>query len=184
MTDRELIHDYLKSLSSYLSRLDKADADEVVREIESHVHDALEEQIANGQSADARAILAGLGTPRELASQYVGHILQGTPPPTGFRAIQRVKQQATRGLFWATAVLGAITSGALVLLAAYELWEPAAVGLWSSEDGRTLVVGMVSPSPANSRELLGNLLAPIALAGGISLAWLTKRLLAVLKPKR
>ena len=75
MTDRDTIHAYLKSLSKYLSRLEKADADDVIREIESHIYDALDARGEEGQHASVKDILAGFGAPRDLAAGYVDHIL-------------------------------------------------------------------------------------------------------------
>src|SRR3990167_9225382 len=91
MEQRDIIHQYLKELERYLARLKKTEAQEVLKEIESHIFDALEQQ-HSGQAEDARAILQGFGEPRELAAQYVAHITKGAPPPVGFKAIQKVKQ--------------------------------------------------------------------------------------------
>jgi uncharacterized membrane protein len=92
MPDRDIIHGYLKSLAKYLSRLENADADDVIREIESHIYDALESHEKEGAENSAEVVLAGFGLPRELAAQYVDHILEGAAPPKGFKAIQRVKK--------------------------------------------------------------------------------------------
>lgn len=182
MTERDLINDYLKSLSRHLSRLDRADADEVIREITSHVDDALEAQAATQQPIDAAQILAGFGSPRELADRYVEHVLRGSPPPPGFRAIQRVRKQATRGLYWATAVSGYGIALALVLVAIYKPLAPSALGLWANASGSVAVLGVFQQSPPGMRDVLGWWIIPIALGAAVAAFYLTRRLLAALKP--
>lgn len=182
MTEREQIEAYLKSLSKHLSRLDRADADEVLREIESHVDDALEAAAIAQRPADAGKILAGFGSPRELADRYVAHVLQGSPPPPGFRAIQRVKKQATAGLYWATAVSGYGFALVLLLVAIYKPLTPASLGLWANESGGVAVLGLFEQSPPGMREVLGWWIVPIAIGLSIAAFHLTRRLLAALKP--
>lgn len=182
MTERDQINDYLKSLSRHLSRLDRADADEVLREIESHVDDALEAQAAARRPVDAGQILAGFGSARELADRYVAHVLQGSPPPPGFRAIQRVKKQATRGLYWATAASGYGMALALMGLAIYKPLTPSALGLWADESGSVAVLGVFQQSPPGMREVLGWWFVPIAVGLAVAAFYLTRRLLAALKP--
>jgi len=175
MTERDQINDYLKSLSRHLSRLDRADADEVLREIESHVDDALETRAAGD-------ILAGFGPPRELADRYVAHVLQGSPPPPGFRAIQRVKKHATKGLYWATAASGYGVALALTLLAIYKPLTPSSLGLWADKSGSVAVLGYLQQSPPGMREVLGWWFVPIAVGLAVAAFYLTRRLLAALKP--
>ena len=91
MEQQQMIHQYLNTLQRYLARLSPAEAKEVIREIESHIFDLIEQREAAGQPVDAQSILQGFGEPRQLAGQYVAHITDGAPPPLGFRAIQRVK---------------------------------------------------------------------------------------------
>ena len=106
MEQRDIIHQYLKELERYLARLEKAQAQEVLREIESHIFDALEQQQSSGQVEDASAILRGFGEPRQLAFAYVAHVTDGAPPPAGFKAIQKVKQGVTATLYYAMAAFG------------------------------------------------------------------------------
>jgi hypothetical protein len=180
MNDRDIIHDFLKSLAKYLSRLEKADADDVIREIESHIYDALD----NGEGeVRAEVILDGFGNPRELAAQYVDHILEGTPPPSGFRAIQRVRKQATKGLYFATGVLGYLSSLFLILVALIKPFKPEQTAVWVSEHGNSIVIGAISEAPAGAQDILGWWIVPVALGLGTFLAYLTNRLLRVLKEK-
>ncbi|WP_417621139.1 HAAS signaling domain-containing protein [Parasphingorhabdus sp.] len=183
MSDREMIHDYLKSLMNFLSRLDKEDADDVLREIECHIYDVMEIREENGQMIDAATILEGFGQPRELASQYVDHILKGSPPPRGFKAIQKVKRGATKGLGLATGFFGYILATALIAIGLYKLFDPDAVGFWASESGESVVIGALSEVPAGTRELLGWWITPVAIGLGIVAAYLTSRLLRIVKLK-
>jgi hypothetical protein len=182
MSERAQIDAYLKSLSKHLSRLDGADAEEVLREIESHVDDALDAQAINQQPLDAGRILAGFGSPRELADRYVAHVLRGSPPPPGFRAIQRAKKQATKGLYWTTAVSGYGTALALMLVAIYKPLTPASVGMWADQSGGVAVLGIFEQSPPGMREVLGWWTVPIAIGLSVAAFYLTRRLLAALKP--
>lgn len=183
MTDRDTIHLYLKSLSKYLSRLEKAAADDVIREIESHIYDALEQQEADGQRGDAKAILAGFGEPRDLAAGYVEHMLEGTAPPAGFRAIQRVKKGATRGLYGTTALLGFSFAAALIFVGLFKPFEPDMVGLWTTKSGNSMMLGISAYPPEGSYEVLGWWIIPVSIGLGVGIGYLTKRLLSILKEK-
>lgn len=183
MSDREMIHDYLQSLMRFLSRLDREDADDVLREIESHIYDVMEMREENGQIIDASAILEGFGQPRDLASRYVDHILKGAPPPKGFKAIQRVKRGATNGLRLATGLGGYILAGTLIAIGLYKPINPDAVGFWSSRSGESVVIGALSEVPAGTHELMGWWIMPVALGLGIAAAFVTTRLIRVLKLK-
>jgi len=183
MSDREMIHNYLQSLMRFLSRLDQEDADDVLREIESHIYDVMEMREGNGQMIDASAILEGFGQPRDLASQYVDHILDGAPPPKGFRAIQQVKRGATTGLRWATGIVGYSLSATLLIIGLYKLVDPDAVGFWANESGDSVVIGALSEVPAGTHELMGWWITPVAIGLGIAAAYLSTRLLRVLKLK-
>lgn len=183
MEDREIIHAYLKSLSKFLSRLDDSDADDVLREIESHIYDALEAQEKPGLVVSSETILAGFGSPRELAAQYVDHILEGAAPPKGFKAIQRVKQEATRGLYLATGIFGYGLSLAAMLVGLSKLIMPDRVGIWTGDPGHSFVVGLMSLPSEQPSELLGWWLVPITFGLGIGTAYLTTKVLGVLKQK-
>lgn len=182
MSERDRIDDYLKSLSRHLSRLDRADADEVLREIGSHLDEALAAQAAARRPVDAGQILAGFGPPRELAGRYVEHVLQGSPPPPGFRAIERVKRHATRGLYWATAVSGHGMALALMLLAIGKPLAPSSLGLWANASGSVAVLGVFQQGPAGMHDVLGWWIVPLAAGPAIAAFYLTRRLLAALKP--
>ncbi|MEP1445506.1 MAG: hypothetical protein ABJK37_05220 [Paraglaciecola sp.] len=181
MSDRELIHQYLKNLSKYLSRLSKSESEEVIREIESHIFDAIELQENSGQRTDAQEILDGFGQPRTLANQYVEHLLQGTPPPTGFKAIQSVKKGATKTLYYSMAALGLGVAFILITIGLGKLFFPNEIGVWSASQGNSVIISFSENMYPKSTELLGYWLSPIAVALGAGLAYFTKSVLRVLK---
>lgn len=180
MTDREKIHDYLKTLSKYLARLEHEDADEVLKEIESHIFDALE---LKGETTSAEAVLDGLGSPRELAAAYVGHILEGTPPPEGFNAIQKVKRGVTKSLFYSTALFGYGWSAVLILLGISKFLLPHEIVIWEADHGSSFIIGQPAQMPEGSVEIIGMSLIPVALLLGLASIYLTRRLLGLLRKK-
>ena len=181
MSEREIIHKYLKSLSKYLSRLDKTDADEVLLEIESHIYDAVEMHQEDANSKDVQEILNGFGEPRELAGQYVQHILKGAPPPSGFKAIQSVKKGVTKSLYFSMGLFGFGTATFLIIAGLAKLFIPDSVGVWSVEHGNSVIISFSEHTYPNSEELLGYWLIPITIGLGIGAAYLTKQVLKVLK---
>ena len=181
MQQRDIIHNYINSLSNYLARLEKTDAEEVIREIESHIYDAIELQEQKGEVSEAAAILAGFGEPRELASQYAEHILAGAPPPNGFKAIQAVKKGVTSGLYYTVAVFGFSIATAVMFLSVAKLFFPDSVGVWSAANGNSFTIAWLNqPFPAE-QDLLGFWLIPMGIVASIWYAELTRRVLRVLK---
>lgn len=184
MEQRDVIHQYLKELERYLARLEKAEAQEVLKEIESHIFDAIDQKQSSGQAMDATAILQGFGEPRELALAYIAHITKGTPPPAGFKAIQKVKQGVTTTLYYAMAVFGFSIAFALFFIAGAKVLMPDSVGAWSAGEGHSLAIGfLATPYPAE-QELLGGWLIPIAILSALLVSTLTKQVLRVLKHQR
>jgi len=181
MEQRDLIHQYLQELNRYLARLSKAEAQEVTREIESHIFDVIEQGEANGQVVDASAILKGFGEPRELAEQYVAHMTTGAPPPKGFKAIQKVKQGVTVSLYYSMAFFGFSIAAALIFLAVAKLFTPELVGVWSGADGNSFVIGFTEPRLPPHQEMLGTWIIPVASLAGFAIFEITRRVLRALK---
>ena len=181
MNSRQSIRAYLGVLASHLGALDRAEADEVVREIESHIHDALDQADARGGDVDVNAVLKGFGSPESLAAQYVAHVRTGAPPPSGFRVIQRVARTATRGLYYAMGAFGYSVAGAFLLLAVAKLLHPSRVGMWSARGGESITIAWSGSPQAGGDELLGYGLLPIALIASAWCAELTRRVLRVLR---
>ncbi len=181
MSSRHLIREYTRTLATKLGKLDKAEADEVIREIESHIHDVVEQAEARGEDLDIAALLRGFGPPEVLAAQYVAHIQSGSPPPAGFRVIQRVKATVTRGLYYSMGAFGFSIALAFLLLALAKVLEPSSVGVWSVAGGTSITITWSGSPHPEARELLGYGLVPVALLGAVWCAELTRRVLRVLR---
>lgn len=181
MITRQPIRAYVHALASHLGKLEKEDAEEVVREIESHIHEVVDQAEARGENIDVDALLQGFGPPKALAAQYVAHIRTGAPPPAGFRVIQGVKQTVTHGLYYSMGAFGFSVAIALLLLALAKLLAPASVGMWSMAGGHSVTIAWTgAPHPA-AHELLGYGLVPLALLASAWCAEVTRRVLQVLR---
>ncbi len=181
MHKNDIIHRYLNDLRRYLARLAPHETQEVIREIESHLFDVMEQQEAAGTMADAADILRGFGEPRALAAQYIAHIEEGAPPPRGFKAIQRVKKSVTTSLYFAMAVFGVSTALTLLFVAGVKLLHPDLVGAWSTANGNSISIGFVDVPPVGTSELLGWWMVPVAATLALGVALLTRKVLRVLK---
>lgn len=181
MVSRQPIHAYMRALASQLGKLDRAEIDEVVREIESHLHDAVDQAEARGEEPDLAVLLEGFGSPEALAAQYVAHIQTGTPPPAGFRVIQRVTRTVTRGLYYSMGAFGYSIAVALLLLAMAKLLQPSLVGAWSANGGNSVAVTWSGSPYPEAKELLGYWLVPITLLASAWCFELTRRVLRVLR---
>lgn len=181
MTSPLPVRNYMRALSAQLGKLEKADAEEVVREIESHIHDVIDQAEARGEHVDLAALLEGFGPPEALAAQYVAHIRNGAPPPAGFRVIQRVKLTVTRGLYYSMGVFGFSIAIAFLLLALAKVIEPSSVGMWSMAGGASMTVTWSGSPHPDANEVLGYALVPLALVAAAWCAEVTRRVLRVLR---
>lgn len=181
MLERDMIHAYLKSLSKYLSRLSKPEADEVTREIEAHIYDAIELQQESGGPINIEEVLVRLGSPRELAAQYSEHILEGAPPPRGFKSIQKIKKGATQGLMASMALMGFSFSLLFAVLGLAKFIYPEKVGVWSVAHGNSIIIAFSDSFYPNSTELLEWWLIPITWSLAAVTFQITRKVLAVMK---
>ena len=181
LNNNDIIHRYLNELRRYLARLAPHESQEVIREIESHLFDVMEQQEAAGKTADAGAILRGFGEPRQLAAQYIAHIEEGAPPPRGFKAIQSMKKSVTATLYFAMAVFGFSIAFALLFISGAKFLLPESVGVWSTAHGNSIVVGFVSVPPTAMPEVMGWWIVPVATLLAIAVGLLTRKVLNVLK---
>lgn len=181
MISRHPIRAYVHALASHLGKLDEASAEEVVREIESHIHEVVDQAEARGEGVDLAALLQGFGPPEALAAQYVAHIRTGAPPPAGFRVIQRVRQTVTHGLYYSMGAFGFSIAIAFLVLALAKVIAPASVGMWSAAGGSSITITWAGAPHPQARELLGYALIPLALVAAAWCAEVTRRVLRVLR---
>ena len=64
MTSRDPIGTYMRTLASRLGQLDKADAEEVMREIEGHIRDVVEQAQARGKPPTSTPCCKASARPR------------------------------------------------------------------------------------------------------------------------
>lgn len=178
------INQYLSTLAKYMSRLDSAQVNEVIREIESHIYDVIDNAETQGSPIEIDEVLARFGSPRQLAQQYSDHLLMGTPPPPGFNALRTVKKGVTASIFFGTALVGYLLGLVLIAIGALKVFLPDSVGVWANDHGQSVVVGIVDHTPVSSQELLGVWLIPVGIICGVAVLLLTHRLLSVLKQYR
>ena len=169
--------DSQKQIDAYLQRLRKGlrnlrddDAREIVEELRGHI---IEKAAAGGAMTSARveSALAALGSPEELAGQYVTDDLLARAESS------RAPWVILRGVFhWATlsvkgflvlmvCTVGYMFGGAFLIAALAKPFNPR-VGLWKiGADTYSLALGMTS-ARLEGHELLGWLLIPIGLSLG------------------
>jgi hypothetical protein len=174
---------FLNVLRKRLRGLSDENAHDVVEEIRSHILD----KAAGGGDITADAVasaLAALGSPEELASQYVTDDLltraQVTRSPwLMLRSLFRWAGLSFAG-FWVLvfSLAGYCVAGAFALCAVLKPIYPHTAGLWllpaSDDYSVSLRLGFGAP-PANGRELLGWWIVPLGLVLGSGLIFITFR---------
>lgn len=179
MARSELIHNYLAELQIYLSRISEVQAQEVVQEIESHIYDALAMQQESAENS-VEAVLARLGTARELAAGYIDHITIGVAPPKGLKPLSRLRKGISKSLYFLVCSLGYGVGAALLLLALLKLALPSSFGVWVAEHGNSIVLAFSQLEP-QANELQAMWLIPIASLGGAGLLYITRQIERILK---
>jgi hypothetical protein len=184
---QEQIESYLGRLRAGLKGLKDQDAEDIVEELRSHITDKM--AMSGGvTSVGMAAVLAGLGSPEELAQQYLtDEVLARTEAS---RSPVQIVENAFRwaslsvgGLFVLLGALMGYAIGLLLLLwAVLKPLHPGTAGLWASRDstGDLLIsvhVWAGSAAPG-SRDLLGWWIVPLGLLAGGGLVMLTTRLAA------
>jgi uncharacterized membrane protein len=175
--ERQRIEVYLGRLRRGLRGMDKEDAREIVDELRSHLIDKA--------STGVTAALAGLGSPEDLASQYVTDELlaRAEVSRSPFRILNSLFRWASLSVAGFFVLLGSITGyflGAAFLLSALlKPFFPQTAGLWIIPEGAgdssiSLHLG-VTGTPVIGRELLGWWIIPVGLAVGCTAIIVTTR---------
>jgi len=179
---QQRIEAYLGRLRGRLRGMKDDEVREIVEELRSHIMDKL---VAGGETTAAAvdAALGALGTPEELASQYVTDSLLARAE------VSRSPLQILKGLFrWASlsvagflvlfgAVLGYFFGAVFILVALLKPFHPHSAGLWmlpapSGDFELSFRLGFGS-APPGGRDVLGWWTVPIGWMVGCGLVMLT-----------
>ena len=187
MTDdaQQKIEAYLDRVRERLRGLSQEEAREIVEELRSHITDKASASGAVTTSA-VDAALEGLGSPEELASEYVTDELlaRAEVSRSPFRILGGLFRWASLSVAGFLVLLGSIVGyflgGAFMWCAVLKFIHPQAAGLWAYHDNAgdlvfSLRMGFEG-APAGARDVLGWWIEPIGLAGGCALVILTTRI--------
>jgi hypothetical protein len=169
--------DSQRKIDSYLGRLRKGlrglreeDARDIVEELRTHI---VEKAADGGQMTMARveSVLAELGSPEQLASQYVtddllAHAESSRAPWVILRGVFHWATLSVRGLLvFMVCAVGYMFGGSFLIAALVKPFNPK-VGLWKiGTDTYSLALGMTD-TRMQGHELLGWLLIPVGLCVG------------------
>jgi hypothetical protein len=181
---QQRVEDYLVKLRARLRDMNDDDVREIVQELRAHITD---KAIASGEvtAATVDSALAALGSPEELASQYLTDALLSRAE------ISRSPVRILEGLFrWASlsiagflvmfgSIFGYFLGIVFVLCALLKPFHSETAGLWISRDsGNDLSISIrlgFGNVPVNKQEVLGWWIVPIGLLAGCGLVMLTTR---------
>jgi hypothetical protein len=182
---QQKIETYLSHLRDRLRGLSRDDIGDIVEELRSHI---LEKAAVGGEltTVGVDAALAALGSPEELASEYVTDNLLARAE------ISRSPWRVLDSLFrWASlsiagflvlliSIVGYVLGVSFMLCAVFKPFHPHTAGLWIIPNGAgaseiSLHLGFANP-PASAHEVLGWWIVPLGLIGGAALIMLTTRL--------
>jgi hypothetical protein len=181
---QQRVETYLGRLRVRLRGINDLDIREIVEELRFHI---LDKAGVSGEvtTAGVDAALAALGSPEELATQYLTDSLLARAE------VSRSPVQIPESLFrWASlsvagffvllgSILGYFLGGVFVLCALLKPFHPQTAGLWVFRDGNgnlvtSLRLGFGSP-PVGGMDMLGWWIVPIGLVVGCGLLMLTTR---------
>jgi Protein of unknown function (DUF1700) len=179
---QQRIEAYLGRLRQRLRGVKDEEVREIVEELRSHIMDKI---AANGEvtAAGVDAALAALGSPEELASQYITDNLLARAE------VSRSPLQILKSLFrWASlsvagffvllgSIMGYFFGVVLVLVAVAKLFHPRTAGLWTYPDSTgnlelSFRLGFGS-APVRGNDMLGWWIIPIGWLVGCGLVMLT-----------
>jgi uncharacterized membrane protein len=181
---KQKVDAYLRRLSALLRAMSKEDAQEIIEELRGHI---IEKTTTEGDVAAASVdeVLAALGTPEELASEYMTDALLARAevsrsPVRILKSLWRLASLSLAGFFVLMgSIVGYSLGVAFILSALLKPFFPARTGLWyfpaSGDSTISLRLG-VTGSAVNGKELLGWWIVPIGLAAGSGLLMLTTQL--------
>jgi uncharacterized membrane protein len=167
MHDTVQIDTYLSSLRTHLGPMTLSERDEIVREITAHIRDSVEES-----GASLETVLARLGAPEQLATQYrdgllISNASRSISPVKLMRGALRLATKGVSGVIvFFAGMFGYIMGGGMVLSGMIKPIFPAHTGMWV-QNGHLIAFGTQFPRyypPAH--EVLGMWYIPLMLAAG------------------
>jgi|SRR5437588_1849596 len=181
---QQKIESYLGRLRAQLRGADDEEVREIVEELRSHIMD---KAAPSGEvsSAGVDASLAALGSPEDLARQYITDNLLARAevsrsPVRILESLFRWASLSVAGFFvLVVAIVGYVLGVVLILCAVLKPFHPHTAGLWVSRDSTGdlsffLRLGFGS-APMVGRDVLGWWIIPIGLVVGFGLVMLTTR---------
>lgn len=172
---------YLSRLRGRLRGMNSEDVREIVIELRSHIMD---KATANGEvtSAAVDAALAALGSPEDLASQYMTDDLMVRAEVTRspLRILESLFRWASLSVVGFFVLLGSIAGyflgAAFLLCAVLKPFHPYTAGLWIFPDGTISLRMGFGNAPLGGKDLLSWWIVPVGLMVGCGLVTLTTRL--------
>jgi len=182
---QQTIETYLARLRARLRGISEQDVREIVEELRSHIVDKAGAGAEGVTAAGVSATLAALGSPEELASEYMTDNLLARAeirrsPVRILESLFRWASLSMAGFFaFLVSIVGYLLGASFVLCAVLKPVHPQSAGLWILPSGAddfmiSLRLGFGSPPPG-SRDLLGWWIVPIGLVMGCGLVMLTTR---------
>src|SRR5579872_4332739 len=180
---QQTIETYLARLRARLGGISEQDVREIVEELRSHIVDKAGAGAEGVTAAGVSATLAALGSPEELASEYMTDNLLARAeisrsPVRILESLFRWASLSMAGFFaFMVCLVGYLLGVSFVLCALLKPIHPLTAGLWILPAGAndfmiSLRLGFGS-APAGGRELLGWWIVPIGLVVGCGLVMLT-----------
>lgn len=181
---QQKVEAYLGRLRQLLRGMNAEDAREIIDELRSHLMDRV---AASGEATDAGvdAALAALGSPEELANEYMTHNLlaraeASRSPVRILESLFRWASLSVAGFFvLVSSVMGYFLGTVFLLVAALKPFHPQTAGLWllrgSAGDPEISIRLGFGTVPATGRDVLGWWIVPIGLLAGCAVLMLTTR---------
>ncbi|HEX7681233.1 MAG TPA: hypothetical protein VF713_24055 [Thermoanaerobaculia bacterium] len=173
---------YLGHLRRRLRGLRDEHAGEIVEELRGHIADKA--AAGGGTAAAVSAALAALGSPEELASQYVTYELMARAEVSRspLRILESLFRWASLSIAGFLALMGTLAGyglgGVLLLCAALKPFHPRSAGLWSLPSSSDIDISLrlgFGSAPAGGHDLLGWWIVPVGIVAGCGLVTVTTR---------
>jgi hypothetical protein len=182
---KQKIEAYLARVRAQLRGFNDQQVAEIVTELRSHTIDKLAISGDAVTPSQVDAILAALGTPEELAGQYItDNVLAraevSRSPLRILDSLFRWASLSVAGFFvLISSVLGYFFGAVFILVAILKPFHPQTAGLWLLHDSTgdpefSFRMGF-SSTPPDGRDLLGWWIVPLGILAGCALVTLTTR---------